>query len=87
MGLNGNNILIKEDILMTENEKLRLLEEMLEEDEGTLEMDMLLSDVSGWDSIAVISLIALLDSKFGKSISSQEIKSLKKVKDIINLMN
>lgn len=42
---------------MTEREKLALLEDMLELDEGTLTMDTALTDVDEYDSMAKLSLI------------------------------
>ena len=50
---------------MTEREKLALLEDMLELDEGNLTMDMALDEVDGYDSMAKLSLIVLMEDEFG----------------------
>jgi len=71
---------------MSNTEKLAILEEMLDIEEGTLKEDTLLADIDEWDSMAIISLIALLDEKFGKSLSSAQIKQFKVVQDILNQM-
>lgn len=67
-------------------EKLNLLEEMLELDEGSLNKDMKLNDIKEWDSVAALSLIVLLDEHFGKEISGKQIKELVTVNDILQFM-
>lgn len=71
---------------MTNKEKLGLLEEMLDVDEGSLQETMNLSEVDAWDSMAAISLIALVDDKFDKQISANEIRTFKTIGDIIKIM-
>lgn len=71
---------------MTEKEKLALLEEMLEVDEGTLTPDMKLDDIEEWDSVAIISFMALVDDEFDKSIKASEIKEFKTIADALNVM-
>lgn len=67
-------------------EKLTLLEETLDTDEGVLTPETLLSDVDEWDSIAALSLIVMLDEEFEKTISGEEIKALVTVNDILAYM-
>jgi acyl carrier protein len=71
---------------METKEKMALLEDMLELDEGTLTSETELATLESWDSIAAISLLALLDEKFDKNITSQQLKSLKTIGDILALM-
>ena len=71
---------------MTNKEKLGLLEEMLDVEANSLEVDMDLNDVENWDSMAVISLISLLDEKFDKQISASQIKAFKSIEDILKIM-
>lgn len=63
--------------------KLALIEEALDVEEGTLTPETPLDDVEEWDSIAMLSLIAMLDDEFGKTISGKELKALKTVADIL----
>lgn len=67
-------------------EKLMKLEELLDVDEGTLEPEAALEEIEDWDSIAHLSLILLLDEEYGKKITGDEIRALKTVQDILNLM-
>ena len=71
---------------MTEKEKIELLEEMLELDEGTLSPETVLTDLDEWDSIAAISFIALVDDEFGKAVKGADIKSFKTVADALAVM-
>ncbi|MDD5659542.1 MAG: acyl carrier protein [Actinomycetota bacterium] len=71
---------------MTNREKLALLEDMLELDVGELKEDTKLSELESWDSMAKISLIAILDDEFGKKLSAKDIKGFETAKDIIDFM-
>lgn len=72
---------------MTNQEKIALLEEIMELDEGTLTEDTVLEELEEWDSIAALSLIVLMDEKFDKKLTSGEIKHFKTIKDILDFMN
>lgn len=72
--------------MMELNEKIALLEETLDTDEGVLTPETRLSDVDEWDSIAALSLIVMLDEEFEKSISGEEIKALVTISDILAYM-
>ena len=71
---------------MTEKEKMNLLEETLELDEGTLTLDMNLADIDEYHSMAKLSLIVMMDDEFGKKLTGDEVKSFVTVGDIINYM-
>lgn len=64
-------------------EKLSLIEEALDTEEGVLTPETVLEDVDSWDSIAALSLIAMMDDNFGKTLSGREIKALVTVGDIL----
>lgn len=71
---------------MTIKEKLEMLEEMMELDEDTLTPETKLEDLEEWDSIAVISFIALIDDEFGKTIKGSQIREFKTVADALAFM-
>ena len=71
---------------MTEREKLALLEDMLELDEGSLSVDMELDEVDEYDSMAKLSLIVLMEDEFNKKITGDMIKGFTTVGDIVALM-
>ena len=64
-------------------EKLALIEEALDTQEGALAPETVLDEVESWDSIAALSLIAMMDDNFGKTLSGSDIKALKTVGDIL----
>ncbi len=71
---------------MNEQEKLALLEETFDVEEGTLKPEMDLADVEEYDSMTKLSLIVMMEDEFGKKLSGAEIKEFKTVKDILNMM-
>lgn len=71
---------------MTQEEKITLLEETLEVDEGTLTMDALLEDIEEYDSMSKLGIIVMMDDEFGVKMTGDMFKELKTVGDIIALM-
>lgn len=71
---------------MEAGKKLELLEEMMELDGGTLKPEIELENLDEWDSLASLSLIVLLDERFGKEIGGEDIKKLKTIQDILDIM-
>lgn len=67
-------------------EKFAMLEDMLELEEGTLKETTVLDNLEEWDSMTKLSLIVMMDDDFDKKISGDQIKTLKSVKDILNMM-
>lgn len=67
-------------------EKLALIEEALDVDEGSFSPDTVLADVDEWDSIAALSLIVMLDEQFERTISGEQIKALVTIQDILSYM-
>ena len=67
---------------MSTEEKIKLLEELMDADEGTLEIDMYLSDVEEWDSLAALSLIVEMKQRFNMIITTDVIKGFRTVRDI-----
>lgn len=72
---------------MTEREKLALLEDMLELEEGDLTVDMELDDIDEYDSMAKLSLIVLMEDEFDVKLTGDVIKGFETVGDIVALMN
>lgn len=71
---------------METSKKIEMLEEMLEVDAGAITPNMSLDDISEWDSMAALSFIVLMDEEFGKEINGEDIKKLKTVQDLLNIM-
>lgn len=71
---------------MSNAEKIAMIEDAWEMDEGSLTEDTLLEDVEEFDSMGKLSLIVLCDDEFGKKLPGDTIKTFKTVKDILDFM-
>jgi acyl carrier protein len=58
------------------------LEELLELPKESVRGDQSLSQMPEWDSLAVISFIALVDSKYGVILQGKRIEACKTVDDL-----
>ena len=70
---------------MTQQEKMGTLEEIFEVDEGTITPDTALDTLS-WDSMSMLSIIAMMNANFGKRVSGVQIKTFKRISDILAVM-
>lgn len=67
-------------------EKLEKLEEIMELDEGVLKVSDVLSDYEEWDSIAILSYIAMMDSDYHKEVKGADVRAFVTVQDAIDFM-
>lgn len=72
---------------MTQEEKIALLEDMLELDANTLTPETELSAIDEYDSMAKLSLIVLMDEECGKKLTGEQIRAFKTVKDVLDFMD
>lgn len=68
------------------NKKLALIEECMDLDYGTLKAEDELAGFEEWDSVTALSIIAMVDEKFHKSLSGEDLKGAKIVADILAMM-
>ena len=71
---------------MTREEKIEIIADILEVEPDEVQEDMVLEDFETWDSVAVLSVIALMDEHFGKYPHASEIRSYIKVGDLMKNM-
>ncbi len=71
---------------MTKVQFLTLLDELLEQDPGTIKGDEPLANLPRWDSLAVIGFIALLDEHFGLSVPAAKINGCNTVADLVAIV-
>lgn len=45
-----------------------------------------LKEFDGWDSLAILSVLAMADAKYGVSIKAEEIRSVVSTQDLANLV-
>jgi acyl carrier protein len=73
---------------MNKTEFLRLLDELFDVAPGTVkETDVLDGIGGGFDSLAVISLLALVDEHFGCRLQPKQLTECKTVSDIMTLLD
>ena len=70
---------------MTKAEFLKKIEMNIMAEEGTLSGSETLADLDGWDSLAVMSTLALLDKLFGVRIAAEKIYQCRTVDDVAAL--
>ena len=71
---------------MTQEEKIALLEDMLELESGALAPETELSSIDEYDSMAKLSLIVLMDDEFSKKLTGEQIREFVTVKDVLDFM-
>lgn len=71
---------------MEKREKLALLEEMMELENGELKEEMQLDEIGEYDSMAKLSLIVLMSDEFSKKLTGEQIKAFSTVQDILDFM-
>lgn len=71
---------------MTEQEKLDLLEEIMDVEEN-LSLNTVLDDLEEWDSLSTLALAAKVKELYNRNLTAQEIKAFKTVKDICDYLD
>ena len=71
---------------MSEKEILSELETLLDADANTLHPQDALNSLSKWDSLAIISFMAIADEKFGALVSPRALEKATHVSDLISLI-
>ncbi len=72
---------------MTIEEKITLLEDTFELNNGQLKPEMELSEIAEYDSMAKLSLIVMMDEECGKKLTGEQIREFKTVQDILDFMD
>lgn len=71
---------------MTKADFLAQLDEILEYDAGTLKGDEVVKDLEGWDSLATLSFIAMVDEQLNAQLSGAQIGKAVTVNDLVALV-
>lgn len=70
---------------MMEQEKIEAIAEVLDCDAASLSPDTQLDEV-GWDSMAMLGVIAMVKARFDKKLPGAEIRSFETIGDILAVM-
>ena len=66
--------------------KKELLADILDVDPEVIVEESKLADLGVWDSLAILSFIAMMDEEFDKEIKGERVKKLVTVADAFSLM-
>lgn len=72
---------------MNKRDFLLCLDEMLELAPGSLAGDEKLEALESWDSLAVISFIALVDERFGIVVEGRRLAQARTIDDLLALVD
>lgn len=72
---------------MTVQEKLEVLEDILEMDEGTLKVEDSLEDIDEWESMSKLYLVTYVKKEMQKRLTVDEIKNFETVQDICDYLD
>ncbi len=71
---------------MKDERKIELIADVLDVEAAILQPASVLGDMDEWDSIALISFMAMMDDEFGKVIKGSVVKEQKTVANLMALM-
>ena len=71
---------------MDKTRKIELLAEILDVDIDEIDEEKRLDEVGDWDSLSILSFIAVMSEEFGREVSGAEVKKLETVADALNMM-
>ena len=71
---------------MERTEFLLSLDELLELEPGSVKGSETLDSLEGWNSLAVISFMALVDEHFGISLQPRQIAACSTIADLVGLL-
>ncbi|MDO4988799.1 MAG: acyl carrier protein [Synergistes sp.] len=71
---------------MTNEEKLDLIAETIDAERADITPSAVLAALDEWDSIGMISILSMLDRKFGVVLTPEQIEELTTVQDILDKM-
>ena len=72
---------------MNLEEKIVLLEELMDLEDGTLEASSELEEFEEWDSLSKLALMAAAKKEFGKKLTVEEMNMFKTVQDICDYLS
>ena len=72
--------------MMSNEEKIALMEEIMDLDEGELRLESVLSEYEEWDSLSKLTLIAEAKQKFGIVLTTDIIRGFVTVRDVCDYL-
>ena len=67
------------------NEKIEILAEVFDRDAGEIKPETRLDEI-GWDSMAMLSVIAMAKTRFGTKVTGAQLREFVTVQDILDVL-
>ena len=71
---------------MNASDFLKSFEEMIEVSPGSVQLTDSLADIAAWDSLAVVSFMAMSDEAYSASVTPSDLMNCKTVADLMELI-
>ena len=71
---------------MKKNDFFQELVECMEIEPVDIDEDTVFRDLEDFDSMAVMSIVAFADEKFGETLTAEQLKNMKTVRDLMELI-
>ena len=71
---------------MSVDERIALIENCMDLEEGTLNPEDDLASYEEWDSLTALSIIAAVSEKYHKTLTGENLKKAKRISDIVKLI-
>jgi acyl carrier protein len=65
---------------------LQAIEEVIDVEDGSLQGDEQLDNLTNWDSLSFLSFLAMADSRFGVKVLPEELRECTSVKDLCTIL-
>ena len=70
---------------MTQEEFVREVEKLIRVPRGTLKTTDRMKDFAGWDSLAMIEFVALVDEQLGVEVPAEQVRKSERLSDLLAL--
>ncbi len=71
---------------MKKKQLLNEIAEIIEAEENTLDGSEILEELDGWDSLAVMGFVSMIDNHFQVTIEGDKIRNCKTINDLVHLL-
>lgn len=84
--MNKHYIHNKKEKVRTMERFIELFAEAIEIDKSEVSPDSILESFATFDSLGVVTLIAMINEEYGKAIKAEDIRNAKTVQDLVKLI-
>ena len=72
---------------MSVEEKIKMIEDCLDLDEGTLQPDSVLEELEEWDSMSKLALMAEIKDQYKIRLAPEELAEFRMVRDVLAFLD